>query len=368
MENNITPAENPLQQEQEQEIDFLELAQKVWAERKLVIKVCAIAAVIGVVVAFSIPKEYTASMKLAPETTGKTQGGGMGALAAMAGINLGSSSGQDALSPDLYPDIVSSTPFLTGLFDVNVTTQDGRVKTSLYEYMREHQRKPWWGSVLSAPFKALGWGMSLFRETEKDAPAGSKVDSFKLTPKQAGIVNALSSHISVSVDQKTGVTTLSVQMQDPLISAALTDTVMHRLQDYITNYRTNKARHDLAFTEKLYKEAKENYYTAQQRYARHVDGNLDVILQSYRSEQERLQNEMTLAYGVYNQLAQQLQMAKAKVQEITPVYTVVQPAVVPLNPEKPNKKMILFGFVFLAAAGSSMWILHGRDLLKNLKK
>src|SRR5574344_1736916 len=169
MENNITPAENPLQQEQEQDIDFLELAQKVWAERKLVIKVCAIAAVVGVVVAFSIPKEYTASMKLAPETTGKTPGGGMGALAAMAGINLGSSSGQDALSPDLYPDIVSSTPFLTGLFDVNVTTQDSSVKTSLYEYMKEHQRSPWWGSVLSAPFKALGWGMSLFRDTEEDA-------------------------------------------------------------------------------------------------------------------------------------------------------------------------------------------------------
>ena len=368
MENNITPAENSQPQEQEQEIDFLELAQKVWAERKLVIKTCVSAAVIGIVVAFSIPKEYSTQITLAPETTGKTPGGGMGALAAMAGINLGSSSGQDALSPDLYPDIVSSTPFLTGLFDVNITTQDGSVKTSLYEYMKEHQRSPWWGSVLSAPFKALGWGMSLFRETEKDAPAGSKVDSFKLTPKQAGIVNALSSRISVSVDKKTGVTTLSVQMQDPLISAALTDTVMHRLQDYITDYRTNKARHDLAFTEKLYKEAKENYYTAQQRYARHVDGNLDVILQSYRSEQERLQNEMTLAYGVYNQLAQQLQMAKAKVQEITPVYTVVQPAVVPLRPIKPNKIMILFGFLFLAAAGSYLWILYGRDLLKNLKK
>ena len=366
MENNTTPAENP--QPQEQDIDLLELAQKVWAERKLVIKVCAIAAVAGIVVAFSIPKEYSTQITLAPETTGKTPGGSMGALAAMAGINLGSNAGPDALSPDLYPDIVSSTPFLTGLFDVNVTTQDGGVKTSLYEYMKEHQRKPWWGSVLSAPFKALGWGMSLFRDTEEDAPTGSKVNPFILTQKQASIVKGLSKRIMVSVEKKTGITTLSVQMQDPVISAALTDTVMHRLQDYITDYRTNKARHDLAFTEKLYKEAKENYYTAQQRYARHVDGNLDVILQSYRSEQERLQNEMTLAYGVYNQLAQQLQMAKAKVQEITPVYTVVQPATVPLKPIKPNKIAILFGFVFLAAAGSSTWILYGRDLLKKLKK
>lgn len=50
-------------------------------------------------------------MTLAPESGGKSGGGSMGALAAMAGINLGTSSGEDALSPELYPDIVSSTPF-----------------------------------------------------------------------------------------------------------------------------------------------------------------------------------------------------------------------------------------------------------------
>lgn len=366
MENNIKPTETLQTPQYKNELQ--RLIPKVWAERKLVIKACVAATVIGIVVAFSIPKEYTTSVKLAPETTNKTPGGSMGALAAMAGINLGSSSGQDALSPELYPDIVNSTPFLTGLFDVNVTTQDGRMKTSLYEYMEKHQQKTWWSSLLSAPFKALDWGISLFHDTEENRLTGNKVDPFKLTLKQAVIAKILSNRIIISVAKKTGVTTLSVQMQDPLISATLTDTVMHRLQDYITDYRTNKARHDLAFTEKLFKEAQENYYTAQQRYARHVDGNLDVILQSYRSEQERLQNEMTLAYGVYNQLAQQLQMAKAKVQEITPVYTVVQPATVPLKPEKPNKTIILISFVFLAALGSVGWILFIKDSLKKLKK
>ena len=39
---------------------------------------------------------------------------------------------------------------------------------------------------------------------------------------------------------------------------------------------------------------------------------------SYRAEQERLQNEMNLAYQVYTQVSQQLQMARAEVQEITP--------------------------------------------------
>ena len=109
------------QKPEEQEIDLIELAQKVWAERKMLYKVCGIAAVIGLIVGFSIPKEYSTEVTLAPESASKMNAGSMGALAAMAGINLGgASAGEDALSPELYPDIVKSTPFLLELFDLTV--------------------------------------------------------------------------------------------------------------------------------------------------------------------------------------------------------------------------------------------------------
>lgn len=124
----------------------------------------------------------------------------------------------------------------------------------------------------------------------------------------------------------------------------------------------------MAFTEKLYGEAKASYESAQKKYANFVDANQNIILLSYRAEQERLQNEMNLAYQVYTQVSQQLQMARAKVQEITPVYTVVQPATVSLKPAKPNKLMILIGFMFLAGVGSVGWILFVKDLLKGWKK
>ena len=352
------------QQPEEQEIDLIELAKKVWAERKLVFKACGYAVLVGLIVAFSIPREYSTSVTLAPESTGKSTGGSMGALAAMAGINMGSSVGEDALYPDLYPDIVSSTPFLTELFDVKVKDDKEKIDTTLYAYLDEHQRAPWWSAIVSAPFKVLGWTISLFKDDE--AEGSGVLDPFRLTKDEANIAEALSKRIAVSVDKKTGVTTLTVTMQDPLISASLTDTVMCRLQNYITEYRTNKARHDLAFTEKLYIEAKNT--EAQGKYASFVDANQNIILLSYRAEQERLQNEMNLAYNVYTQVAQQLQMAKAKVQEITPVYTVVQPATVPLRPSKPSKPMILIGFVFLAGVGSVGWILFVKDLLKGWKK
>ena len=356
----------PSKKEAEQEIDLIELAQKLWSERRLILKVCGVAVVVALVVAFSIPKEYSTTVTLAPEISSRSNSS-MGALAAMAGINLRNASGEDALSPELYPDIVSSTPFMLDLFNVRVKSQDSKIDTTLYNYMEKHQRSPWWGTVTSLPFKAIGWVMSLFKDDENEESGGNGGEeggTISLTEAEDGIVGAIKGRITVSVDKKSGVTTLTVLMQDPLISATVTDTVMHNLQNYITDYRTNKARHDLAFTEQLYKEAKADYEKAQQEYADFVDSNQNIIRRSAMVEQERLQNEMNLTYQVYTQVAQQLQMAKAKVQEITPVYTVVQPATVPLRAAKPSKMLILVGFVFLAGVGCSCWILFLRDLVK----
>lgn len=166
------------QKPEEQEIDLIELAQKVWADRKMLYKVCGIAAVIGLIVGFSIPKEYSTEVTLAPESASKVNAGSMGALAAMAGINLGGSVGEDALSPELYPDIVKSTPFLLELFDVRVKDQKGKIDTTLYAYLDKYQRSPWMGAVMSAPFKALGWTLSLFKD--KPEKKEGKIDPFQV--------------------------------------------------------------------------------------------------------------------------------------------------------------------------------------------
>ena len=158
-------------------------------------------------------------------------------------------------------------------------------------------------------------------------------------------------------------------MQDPLISASLTDTVMHCLQNYITNYRTNKARHDLAFTEKLYKEAKADYEKAQKKicYFCRCQSECGSVKLSCRAGTFK-KTKLSWLILFYTQVSGQLQMARAKVQEITPVYTVVQPATVPLRAAKPNKIMILIGFVFLAGVGCVGWILFVKDLFKDWRK
>lgn len=157
-------------------------------------------------------------------------------------------------------------------------------------------------------------------------------------------------------------------MQDPRVAAIVADSVVRKLQDYIVNYRTSKAKEDCYYLEKLFKERKQEYYVAQKEYADYVDTHDDLILQSVRAEQERLQNEMSLAYQVYSQVANQLQVARAKVQEEKPVFAVVEPAVVPLLSSSMGIKIYVLMFVFLAVACTASWILIGKEILEKLKK
>ena len=353
----------------EDEIDLIELAKKLWDGRKLIVKCCGIAVLAALIVGFSIPKEYTASAVLSPEATSmKGMGGSLGQLAGLMGFNVGSAT-QDAVYPTLYPDVISSVPFLTDLFSLEVTDKKGKLQTTLYDYMENHNRKAWWSAVMGVPFKVLGWFVSLVKSDDEEVADADEmqIDTFQLTKKQMAVVKALGSRINVNVDKKTMIVELSVTMQDPLIAAVVTEAVIENLKSYVTDYRTSKSRNDLAFMEKLYAETKENYEKAQSRYADYVDRNQNIVLQRVRIEQERLQNEMNLKYNVYNQTAQQLQVARAKVQESTPVYAIVRPVTVPLRQSKPSKMMILVGFIFLAGVGASAWILFGRDIVEKLK-
>ena len=212
----------------EKEIDLLELASKLWAQRKKLAVWSICGAVIGVIIAFSIPKEYTTTVKLAPETTdAKAGGGGLSALASMAGFGS-ISSGVDAVYPQLYPDVVGSVPFTTSLFDVEVETKEDGQKYTVRQFLEEETKAPWWGAVMGAPFKLIGM---LRSSDDEEDPEGKKVNNFQLSQDENKLVEAINNRVNASVDQKTNVVTITVNMQDPLVSAILADTVVSRLQE-----------------------------------------------------------------------------------------------------------------------------------------
>lgn len=174
--------------------------------------------------------------------------------------------------------------------------------------------------------------------------------------------------ITASVDKKNSMTSVTVTFQNPMVAAVVADSVVNKLQEYIIDYRTFKAKEDCLYLEKLFKERQQEYYAAQQKYADYLDSHDNIILQSVRAEQERLQNDMSLAYQVYSQVASQLQIARAKVQEEKPVFAVVEPAVVPLDPSGTSKKIYVLVFIFLCVCIVIFWNLLGNDFFNKLKE
>lgn len=350
----------------ELQIDWMGILRQVLAIRKKLYKAAAVGVVLGILIALGTPKQYTVSITLSPEMGSSKSGSGLASMAAsFLGGSIGSDS-PDALNATLTPDIVTSTPFLMELFDARVVSQDKQIDTTFTAYLDE-QKSSWMGYVLKAPGMAISGIKSLFSDKEEKTATIQK-GAIELNEKDAAKLEGLRQQITAEVDKKTAITTLSVTLQDPKVTATIADSVVSKLQQYITAYRTSKAKEDCQYLEKLYKERQQEYYDAQQRYARYVDANSNVVFQSTLAERERLQNDMNLAYQVYSQVAQQLQVARAKVQEEKPVFAVVEPAVVPLNPSGTSRKVIVLGFLFLAVAFTGAWELLGKKYWQLLKE
>ena len=188
------------------------------------------------------------------------------------------------------------------------------------------------------------------------------VDPARLTHKQACAVEALSKSISASVDNKTGITTISVSLDDPLMVTQLADTVCRRLQEYVIVYRTQKALEDYDYYVKMTNDAQEKLIKAQAAYAASVDHERDLILQSVSSRRERLRQEAELASQLYSQMAQQQEMARAKIQEVKPVFAVIQPATMPQHATNSRKQTVLI-WTFIGFLLSSLWVTLGKDAL-----
>ncbi|MCQ2187624.1 MAG: Wzz/FepE/Etk N-terminal domain-containing protein [Bacteroidales bacterium] len=356
------------EEEEYNEIDIMALVRKLFSNWKKLLVWVGIAAVLGLIIGYSIPRTYTASAELAPEIVQKSSSS-MSSLAALAGVNLNNMTVTDAMYPDLYPEIVNSVPFRIELFSMPVTLVEKKdtVKTDMYDYLLNYNKSPWWSSVIGFPFKVLGWVKNIGKEKEDEVSGHSEVDPYHLTLEQGKMVKALGESISIAVDKKTYLISIATTAQNPKVAADLCQLVVANLQKYVVNYRTEKSRHDLAYYQQLNEQAQKEYYDAQQRYARYVDANQGVVFQRVLIERERLQNEANLKYQVYNTTAQQVNNAKAKVQMETPVCAVIQPPTIPLKRAAPSKAKILVAFMFLGFCFGAVWYLWGKDLVAKLR-
>ena len=364
LNRNISSEQDKLLND-EMEIDLMDVLRKIISIRKTLYKAAGVGVIIGIIVYLSIPKQYTVNVTLSPEMGGSKSGNGLvGIAASFLGSGVSSGDSSDALNASLSSEIVSSTPFLLELLSIDIPAPDGNGNMVLDTYL-DDQSSPWWNYVIGFPNMLVGGVKSLFSEgTLVTLENVGRRGTLELSQEQNTKVNVLRNSVKASIDTKTAITNVSVSLQSPKVAAVVADSVVHKLQEYITDYRTSKVKDDCAYLEKLFKERQREYYTAQKKYANYVDTHDNLVLQSVRTEQERLQNDMSLAYQIYSQVANQLQVARAKVQEEKPVFAVVEPAIVPLNPSGMKLMIYVIVFVLFSITTTIVW----KFLVKNILK
>ena len=334
--------------------DYIKLLQDIKKYRKTYYKVLAITFVLMAFITLSIPNYYKCTVKLVPEASSTKGTGSLASLASSFGFNIGgSNAGGDAIAPLLYPDLMNSVAFRASLFPIEVIREDDSTQTKMtyYDYLLNEQKLPWWSSAKGA---VTDWIKSFFATEEEP----ESINPFKLTKEQYSVVKMMEKKVVCDVDQKTLVITIDVTDTDPLIAAIMADSVQQHLQEFITDYRTKKARIDLTYSQKLYKEAKDRYDEARKRSATFNDANRNVIFDKFRSERTELENEMQLQYRTYSQVAAQLQLAEAKVQEDTPAFTTLQPATVPVKKQGPKRAILCLAAMFIAFLFISLYVFN----------
>ena len=331
-------------------IDVIIIAKKLWARKKLFAKTLPIAFVLSCVFILGFPRYYNTDIKLAPELGGSSIGSStLGSLASSFGFDLDNLQSNDAITPLLYPDLMEDNGFVTNLFNVRVKTVDGSIETTYHDYLQKHQKPIIW-------FVPIDWMKNLFRSKQKAEER--TIDPYNLSKDEDAIAGSIRNNIKINFDKKTAVISISVKDQDPLICKTIGDSVKERLQEFITDYRTSKARTDYEYYMKLTMEAKQEYEKTRQQYGRMADASTNVALKSLELQLEDMENDLQLRYNTYTTLNTQMQASKAKVQERTPAFTVIKGASVPIKPAGPKRMIFVAFMLMLTFAGTSLYILR----------
>lgn len=332
-------------------MSYLELLQRTLSQKSVILITTSIFLLGGILIAATSHKEYESTAVILSESDEEGLGlNQLGGLAGMAGLNLNMGvQNKSSFSPEMYPDVLKSRAFLATLLDEEFYFESVDSSYSLKQYYLEERP----GNIVSKSFKFIfsipNRIITLFKTTEEPAPITSdEVEEsglIKYSSEDEYVIGQLRKRINI--DKQKQMLTLSVQAPEASIAAELNEIVLSRLKDYAINYKTDKQRQNLEFIEERAKEAEERYREAQMILASFRDANQAIVSQKARTREEFLQTEFNVAFNVYNTLKQEEEQARIQLKKETPLFTVFEPAVVPLNNSEPKVSLIIMMALFL---------------------
>ncbi|MBD2751872.1 GNVR domain-containing protein [Spirosoma validum] len=298
--------------------------------------------VIGILYAWSLPNVYTVQVNVMPEFRGKG-GGGLNSLTSDL-LGLGSdmsSSNEPSIRPDLYPNVLQSVPFALNILKQAVYSKKLNAKVSLQDYINKIG-EPGLLDNLLAPFRRQN------DDNIEDKLGLKRANlAIEITKEQDGLIKAVLGSVTSIYDKKTGILSIKATELEPIVAATVAQLSLNYLTNYITAYRTDKARSRVDFLKKQVQEVKLRYQNAEYALSNYRDRNRSLYLNTAKLDEQRLQADYLLEQSVYNDLAKQLEQAKIKVEEETPTFKMLDPPIVPLHKSGPKRTFIMIGFAVI---------------------
>lgn len=349
---------NNSSENQEDSIDIIALLQSIWTGKKLILKTVLVFMILGLFIAVFSQNEYTASITIVPQSSSEKPGGSLGGIAALAGINLGSVGQQSSISPTLYPQILTNISFQKELLETLITIEGQDNKITYKEYYTNVYSPSVLSSIKKYTIGLPGVLIGLLKSDKTSNEKSNNNDSLpQITEDDKELVELLLEQLSMEVNDKDGYISLSTTMPEARAAAELTQKAQELLEQYVIDFKIEKSSSELDFIKNRYQEKEQEFQKIQQKLAVYTDRNQNVNSARAKMELMLLQSEYDLAYGVYSELAKQLETQELKVKEDTPIFTILQPVFVPLEKTGPKRSLIFIIYTFLGFVLSIGYIL-----------
>ncbi|NVJ64390.1 MAG: capsule biosynthesis protein [Flavobacteriaceae bacterium] len=354
---------------EEDEIDLIKLLKQIWLGKKIIINTVIIFSLLGLIIALSTPNSYTSSVTLVPQSSAKNNSAGsISSLAALAGVDLGSMNQSDELSPFVYPLIIKSIPFQLDLMNTPLNFAGIEKPISLYEYFTQIHKPSTFSIIKKYTIGLPGLLLNALKQKKNEAEDLNALNNkiYNLTEQEESVCNYIKENVSLELNSKEGYITLSSTFSQPLVAAEITERAILLLQDHITKIKISKAQDNLQFLKDRMEEKEVNFKKVQRELANFSDKNNNVTSLISSLKQQNLQSEYSLVFGVYSELAKQIEQAEIQVKKDTPILTILQPVQVPTERSAPKRSLILVICMFLGLV-IGIGIVIIKSIFPNLK-
>lgn len=279
----------------------------------------------------------------------------------MVGVALGYDLGDvptvtDAILFDMYGDLLHSREFLAGIMRVQVTEEDGR-RVSYYEHLLAHPQR----TMLQDATYYVGRLLGLRQEPSRD------IDPMHLTPEQDEIFDAAASRFFClpNIDKRCVI--ISVRDCDPMVCATLADSLRQHIQQFVMEYRVQKAQQSVAYYEELLAQSDAEYQHAMDAYGQYANAHSGVTQPSAATKVEVLQREVAEKAAIREAVRAHHFAEAAREQDRTPLFVPVQRSAVPCKPDGPRRMFNALMAAFAAFNVMVLWYMR-RDIIGQLTR